>query len=43
MYYPKQAFEIFDMKEYLFMGLILKERISDNRLKQPISPDLWIK
>ena len=22
MYYPKQAFEIFDMKEYLFMGLI---------------------
>ena len=25
-YYPKEAFVVFDMKEYLFMGLILKEK-----------------
>lgn len=25
-YYPKEAFAVFDMKEYLFMGLILKEK-----------------
>ncbi|MBS1927720.1 MAG: DUF2480 family protein [Chitinophagaceae bacterium] len=33
MYYPKQAFEIFDMKEYLFMGLILKEKDFRQSLK----------
>jgi len=25
-YYPKQAIKIFDLKDYLFMGLILKEK-----------------
>lgn len=25
-YYPKEAVAVFDMKEYLFMGLILKEK-----------------
>lgn len=25
-YYPKEAVKIFDLKEYLFMGLILKEK-----------------
>lgn len=25
-YYPKEEFAVFDMKEYLFMGLILKEK-----------------
>lgn len=33
MYYPKQAFEIFDMKEYLYMGLILKEKDFRQSLK----------
>ena len=26
LYYPKQTIKIFDLKEYLFMGLILKEK-----------------
>jgi len=26
LYYPKQSIKIFDLKEYLFMGLILKEK-----------------
>lgn len=32
-YYPKEAFETFDMKEYLFMGLILKEKDFRQALK----------
>jgi len=26
MYYPKESIEIFDLKDFLFMGLILKEK-----------------
>lgn len=33
-YYPKEEVEIFDMKDYLFMGLILKEKDFRESLKQ---------
>ncbi len=32
-YYPKEAVAVFDMKEYLFMGLILKEKDFRETLK----------
>jgi len=32
-YYPKTTFETFDLKEYLFMGLILKEKDFRQALK----------
>lgn len=32
-YYPKEETEVFDMKEYLFMGLILKEKEFREALK----------
>jgi hypothetical protein len=33
-YYPKQEILVFDMKEYLFMGLILKEKDFRESLKE---------
>lgn len=33
-YYPKETIEVFDMKSYLFMGLILKEKDFREALKQ---------
>ena len=33
-YYPKQTVAIFDMKDYLFMGLILKEKDFRQSLKE---------
>lgn len=33
-YYPKEAVVVFDMKDYLFMGLILKEKDFRESLKQ---------
>jgi hypothetical protein len=33
-YYPKEAVAVFDMKDYLFMGLILKEKDFREALKQ---------
>ncbi|MBC7936884.1 MAG: DUF2480 family protein [Rhizobacter sp.] len=33
-YFPKEAVAIFDMKDYLFMGLILKEKDFRESLKQ---------
>src|SRR4051812_19025108 len=32
-YYPKEAIMVFDMKDYLFMGLILKEKDFRESLK----------
>lgn len=32
-YFPKQALQVFDMKDYLFMGLILKEKDFREALK----------
>jgi hypothetical protein len=32
-YYPKTAFEVFDLKDFLFMGLILKEKDFRQSLK----------
>ena len=32
-YYPKEEVNVFDMKEYLFMGLILKEKDFREALK----------
>ena len=32
-YYPKQDIRVFDMKDYLFMGLILKEKDFRENLK----------
>ncbi len=33
-YYPKEAIKLFDMKDYLFMGLILKEKDFREALKE---------
>lgn len=33
-YYPKESIVVFDMKDYLFMGLILKEKDFRENLKQ---------
>ncbi len=33
-YYPKQSIAVFDMKDYLFMGLILKEKDFRESLKE---------
>ncbi|MEO5943758.1 MAG: DUF2480 family protein [Ferruginibacter sp.] len=33
-YYPKKAIAVFDMKDYLFMGLILKEKDFREALKE---------
>jgi hypothetical protein len=33
-FYPKEAIAVFDMKDYLFMGLILKEKDFREALKQ---------
>lgn len=33
-YYPKEAIEVFDLKDFLFMGLILKEKDFREAMKQ---------
>ena len=33
-YYPKETIIVFDMKDYLFMGLILKEKDFRESLKE---------
>lgn len=42
-YYPKEQSAVFDFKDYLFMGLILKEKEYRETLKKPIGKFIKIR